>query len=61
MIQRNLQPFENVIAGLGLPQIEFGAASNDVAPELDEALDELQQVQHLRAAADDRQHDDAEA
>ena len=61
MIERDLQPFEDVIARLGLPQLELGAAPDDFAAELDEALDQLEQVQHLRPAADDREHDDAEA
>ena len=61
MIERDLQPFEDVIAGLGLAQLELGAAADDFAAELDEALDELEQVEDLRPAADDRQHDDAEA
>ena len=56
-----MQPFEDVIARLGLPQLELGAAPDDLAPELDEALDQLEQVHHLRPAADDGQHDDAEA
>ena len=47
-------------AGLGLPQLELGAAADDLAAELDEVLDDLEQGQHLRPAADDRQHDDAE-
>src|SRR5262249_7541148 len=61
VIERDLEPFENVISRLGLPQLEFGAAPHDVAAEGNEALDHLEQRHHLRAAADDRQHDDAEA
>ena len=61
VIERDLQAFEDVIARLGLPELELGAAADDFAAELDEALDQLEQVQHLRPAADDREHDDAEA
>ena len=61
MIERDLQPFEDVVARLGLAQLELGAAADDLAAELDEALDQLEQVQHLRPAADDGEHDDAEA
>ena len=61
MIERNLEPFEDVIARLGLLQLVFGPAPHDLAPELDERLDELEQVQDLGPAADDGEHDDAEA
>ena len=61
VIERDLEPFEDVIARLGLPQLEFGPAADDLAAELDEALDQLEQRQHLRPAADDGEHDDAEA
>ena len=61
MIERNLQAFEDVIAGLGLPQLEFGAPANHLAAEVGEGLDQFEQRHHLRPAADDRQHDDAEA
>ena len=61
VIERDLQPFEDVIARLGLPQLELGAAAHDLAAELDEALDQLEQRQHLRPPADDGEHDDAEA
>ena len=61
MIERDPQAFEDVVARLGLAQLELGPAPDDLAPELDEALDELQQAEHLRPAADDGQHDDAEA
>ncbi len=61
VVERDLQPFEDVIARLGLAQLELRAADDDLAAEVDEALDELGEVQHLRAAADDGQHDDAEA
>ena len=47
-------------ARLGLPQLELGAAPDHLAPELDEVVDDVDQRQHARAAAHDRQHDDAE-
>ena len=61
VIERNLQALEDVIAGLGLAQLELGAPAHDLAAEVDEALHQLEQGQHLRPAADDREHDDAEA
>ena len=61
MIERDLEPFEEVVARLGLLQLEFGPAPDDLAAELHEAFDQLEERQHLRPAADDRQHDDPEA
>ena len=61
MVDRDLQPLEDVAARLRLPQLELGAAADDLAAELDEVVDQLDQRQHLRAAADDGQHDDPEA
>ena len=49
VIERDLQPFEDVGARFRLPQLELGAAANDLAPELDEVLEDLEQRQHLRA------------
>ena len=60
MIERNLQPFQNVAARFRLAQLELGSPTDDLAAELDEALDQLQQRQHLRPPADNREHDDAE-
>ena len=61
VIERDLQAFEDVVARLGLAQLELGPPADDLAAELDEALDQLEQGQHLRPAADDGEHDDAEA
>ena len=61
MVERDLEAFEDVGAGLGLAQLELGAAADDLAPELDEVLDDLEQAQHARPAADDRQQRDAVA
>ena len=59
MIERDLQAFEDVRAGFRLAQLELGAAPDDLAPEFEEALDDVDERQHPRPAADDRQHDDA--
>ena len=60
VIQRDLQPFQDVPARLGLAKLELRPASNDLAAELDEVVENLEQRQHLRTPADDREHDDAE-
>ena len=60
MIERDLEAFEDVGPGLGLAQLELGSPPDDFAAELDELLDDLEEVEHLRPAAGDRQHDDAE-
>ena len=60
VIERDLQPFEDVGAGLGFAQLELGPAPHDFAAELDELIDDLNELQHARPAAADRQHDDAE-
>src|SRR5205814_10403490 len=60
VIERDPQPFENVVTRLRLAQLEFGSPADDLAAELNEALDELQEVHHLRPPADDGEHDDAE-
>ena len=41
-------------------QVELRAAGDDLEPVRDEALDQLLQVHHARAAVVDRQHDGAE-
>ena len=51
VVERDAQPFEDVGARLGLAQLELGATADDFAAELDELLDELEEVQHLRPAA----------
>jgi len=60
MIERDLEAFEDVGPRLRLAQLELRAAADDLPPELDEVLDDLEDVEHLRPAAGDRQHDDAE-
>ena len=47
-------------AGLRLAQLELDPPPDDVAAEVDEVLEDLEQRQHARAAADDRERDDAE-
>ncbi len=44
VIERDLEAFEDVGARLGLAQLELGAAPDDLAPELDEVLDDLEQA-----------------
>src|ERR1043165_7781248 len=61
VIERDLQPFEDVAARLGLAQLELGPASDNLPAELDEVVDQLDQRQHLRPPADDGERDDAEA
>ena len=50
-----------MVPRLGFAQLELGTADDDLAPEIDEALDQLGEVQHLGPPADDGEHDDAEA
>ena len=42
VIERDLQAFEDVVAGLGFAQLELDAAPDDLAPEVDEALEQLE-------------------
>ena len=60
VIERDLEALEDVGPRLGLAQLELGAPADHLAAELDEVLEHLEQRQHPRPAADDRQHDDAE-
>ncbi len=60
MIERDLQPFENVPSRLRFSKLELGPSANDLSPELDEIVEHLEQRQHLRTPADDREHDHAE-
>ena len=61
VIERDLEPFEDVTARFGLAQLELGPAAHDFAPELDERVDQLDQRQHLGSARGDGEHDDPEA
>src|SRR4029453_368487 len=61
MVDCDLQPLEDVVASLRLAKLEFSTPANDLAPKVDEALDQLEQRQDLGAAADNGQHDDPEA
>ncbi len=60
LIERDLEAFEDVRAGLGLAQLELDPAPDDLAAELDEVLDHFEQRQHAWPAGHDGQHDDAE-
>jgi hypothetical protein len=44
MIERDLQPFEDVGSRFGLAQLELDAPPHDLAAELDEVLDDLEQA-----------------
>ena len=50
VVERDAQAFEDVGAGLGLAQLELDPPPHHFAAELDEVLDDLEQVQHPRAA-----------
>ena len=54
------QAGQDVGALLGAGQVVARAAGDDLAPELDEGLEHLLEVHHLRPAVDEGQHDDAE-
>ena len=43
VVERDLQAFEDVRARLGLAQLELDPAPHDLAAELDEVLDDLEQ------------------
>ena len=49
VIERDLEPFEDVGARLRLPQLELGPAPHDLAAELDEVLDDVEQRHDLAA------------
>ena len=61
MIQRNRQAFEDMSPCLCLGQLIAGPAGNDVFLMLDVVVQDLLEVQHLRLAINQCQHDDAEA
>ena len=50
VVERDLEAFEDVRARLGLAQLELDAAPDDLAPEVDELLDDLEQAKHPRPA-----------
>ena len=60
MVERDPQAVENVRARFGLAQLEFDAAADHLAAEVDEELDDVDQAEHPRAPRHDRQRDDAE-
>jgi hypothetical protein len=60
VIQGDAQAFEDVRPRFRLAQLELGPPPHYIATELDEEVDQLDQRQHARPAADDGQHDDAE-
>ncbi len=60
MIERDAEAVQQMGACFGLAQLELNPPAHDLAAELDELLDDFEKRQHLRPAADNRQHDDAE-
>ena len=60
VVEGDLQPLEDVGAGLRLAQLVLGAPADDVVPERDEPLDEIEQAEDAGASVDDGQHDHAE-
>ena len=44
VIERDLQPFEDVPARFGLAQLELRPSANDLAAELDEVVDQLERA-----------------
>src|SRR5205085_10435808 len=61
VVERDLQTFEDVAARFRLPQLELRPPAHDLAPELDEVVDQLDEREDLRPPADDGEHDHAEA
>ena len=61
MIECDLEAFKDVCARFSLAELELGAAADDLATELNEILNDLEQVEHVRPVADDRQQRDAVA
>ena len=61
VVEGDLQALEDVVSRFGLSQLELGPATDNLAPEVDEDLDEFENIEDLRAATNDGQHDDAEA
>ena len=60
VVQGDRETLEEMRARLGLLELELRAPLHHLAPERDEVFHQLQQRQHARPAADDRQHDDPE-
>ena len=60
MVQRDQQALDDVVALLGLAQLEAGAAGDDVDLVVDVVADHLGEVQRARHAVDEREHDHAE-
>ena len=60
VVEGDGEALEDVGAGLRLAQLEGGAPPHHLAPEVDEQLAGLEDVQHPRPLVDDGQHDDPE-
>ena len=60
VVERDLEPFQDMGAGFRLPQLELGPPAHDLTAEFDELVDDLDEVQDLRPPGGDREHDDPE-
>jgi hypothetical protein len=60
VVEGNDVATQNVGTRLCLAQLELGPPAHDLAPEVEEVVADLEEIEDPRAAVDDRQHDDAE-
>ena len=60
VVQRHFEPLQHVAAVVGLVEVVFGAAADDVLAVLDEDGERLLEREGLRCAVDQAQHVDAE-
>ena len=59
VIERDQEPFEDVLARLGLVEFEARAAGDHFEPVVDVTADQLLEIHHLRPVLVDGQHDRA--
>ena len=60
VVDRDLEPIQDVLAGLRGVEIELGPPDDDLVAVVDEVLQQLLQVHDLGRAVGQRQHDHAE-
>ena len=60
VIERDLEALENMSPLFRLAQLEGGSTDDDLAPVLDEMMQDLLEVQHFRPVVHQRKHDDPE-
>ena len=60
VIERNLEALEDMGTLFRLAELEGGPTDDDLAPVLDEMMQDLLEVQHFRPVVHQRQHDDPE-